>query len=235
MTISTAGTTIENTTINGCITINANNVTITNTAINCNNTYPIKDNHNSGTTVRNVTIDCQGNGSKGIYFDEASNFTVDRIEITNCDDQLFIDGGLGNSRITNSVFHNQVPAQTAHTDGMHVGEFEHTTGTLTVNNNWWEYNRDGCCENAVLFMSSHSALTANLDSNYLDGDFGTHIIRCQAAGACNITNNTVNGTPDGMFIYGRGAGGTASCNRYMNGTLVPDNLMSDININNSSC
>ena len=233
--LNSNGEVLENVTLNGCITINANNVTIRNVRINCGSTYPIKDNRNTGTTVENVTIDCQMQTEKGMYFDRADDFTVDSVHITGCDDQFFIDGGLGSSSIKNSVFHNQAPATDAHTDGMQVGTFEHTTGTLTVDGNWWEYNRQGCCDNGVLFLSGQSALTVRVINNYLDKDFGTHILRGQPASTCIVENNTLSGPPASTFFYAASNGGTVRCNRFSNGQLIPNNFFSGITVDNSSC
>jgi len=234
-TINTARTVLENVVVDGCVTINADNVTIRNVAINCNGFHGIQDNASNGTTIENVTIDCLNNPAKGIHFFQASNFTVDSTEITRCDDQFFIDGGLGNSAITNSVFHNQMTATKAHTDGMQIGEFEITTGTLTVSGNWWEYNRTGCCANAVLFATKHSALTINLHHNYIDGDFGAHTLRCVPNATCNIDYNTLNGQPGGRFFQSTQNNGTAHCNRYTTGQLIPNNLYTGITINNTNC
>lgn len=235
MNITADGTVIENTTVNGCIRLAADRVTIRNVTINCHDSYPIKDDGNAGTRVERVTIDCHDNTSKGIYFDRASSFTVDRIHITRCDDQFFIDGGLGNSSITNSVFHNQAPASDAHTDGMQVGTFETTTGSLTVDGNWWEYNRTGCCENGVLFLSGQSALTVTMRHNFFDEDFGTHILRCRPESHCVIEANTLDGYPDGLFVYADRDGGVARCNRFVDGSLIPNSLYAGITVDNGSC
>ncbi|MEZ5165886.1 MAG: hypothetical protein R2695_05100 [Acidimicrobiales bacterium] len=235
LTLSTAGQTIADTTVNGCIDINADRVTLRNVKINCADGYPIHDLGRNNTRVERVTIDCMNNPSKGMYFQNASNFTVDRVHITRCDDQFFIDGGLGNSTIANSVFHNQAPASGAHTDGMQIGTFLTTTGTLNVTGNWWEYNRSGCCANGVLFLSGEAALTVNMSSNYFDADFGTHILRCRPQSTCNIARNTLSGAPYGAFIYADAPSGTSKCNRYSNGAFIPTNLQYGISVDNSNC
>ena len=236
-TINTPGTVLENVVVDGCLTVNADNVTIRNVVVNCGNTYPIKANYVDGLKVEFTRLDCRGNTSKGIYFEGSTNFRVDRIHITDCDDQFFIDGGLGYSTITNSVFHNQAPSSSAHTDGMQIGTFEYTDGTLVVEGNWWEYNRDGCCDNAVLFTSGQSHLTIEMRGNLLDADFGTYIVRCRTSVHCIIENNTVRGTPYGLFIHTHGetGGGVARCNRYTDGTLVPTRYIHGVVIDNSSC
>jgi hypothetical protein len=228
--IDVPGSTLEDVTVNGCLTVNADNVTIRNVTINCSSRgYPIKTNSTSGFVIERSKIDCDGTANKGMYFAFSSDFTVDGVEITGCDDQFFIDGGLGDSTIQNSVFHNQAPADEAHTDGMQVGEFETTSGRLTVSGNWWEYNRDGCCENAVLFATSYAELTINIHSNYLDGDFGTHVIRCNGTSTCQVDSNTLGGEPEGLFVYAGGSTTSfARCNVLPDGTNVPEGWYDDL-------
>ena len=235
-TVGQNGKVVENLIINGCMTVNADNVTFRNVIINCDNTYPVKVNDANNFRIEYSRIDCEGNGGKGIFLEGATNFTIDRIEVTNCDDQLFIDGGLGNSKITRSVFHNQVPSSAAHTDGIQLGEFDFTSGTLTIDRNWWQYNRNGCCENAVLFAASNSFITAVVTNNFLDGDFGTHIIRCYRETSCRVEKNFVSFEPDGFLVHDISPkSGTAGCNFYTNGTLVPNRLYDGITIDHSDC
>ncbi len=236
--IGKPGTVLEDATINGCIAVNADNVTLRNVTVNCStNGYPIKTNTTSGFKIERSKIDCGGTTDKGMFFESSKDFSVDGVEITGCDDSFFIDGGLGNSVIKNSVFHSQAPASEAHTDGMQVGTFEVTTGTLTVTGNWWEYNRTGCCDNGVLFLSGQSKLTVILDTNYFDHDFGTYIIRCHTQASCEVRNNVLGGKPEGLFIYANGSKTSmASCNTLKDGSPIPtawyDSL---IQVNDAAC
>ncbi|MEZ5165885.1 MAG: S-layer homology domain-containing protein [Acidimicrobiales bacterium] len=235
-TITANGTVLQNKVVNGCLTIRGDNVTIRNVVVNCSGNYPIKVDGANGTRIEYSTLDCLNNNTKGILFQDATNFAVDRIHITRCDDQFFIDGGLGNSSIRNSVFHNQGPAGAAHTDGMQVGTFRTTTGSLTVTQNWWEYNRSGCCANAVLFNSGQAALTVVLRDNLIDADFGVHLIRCHASSRCIVDRNTISGTIDGYLVHDTSsATGIATCNRYVSGALVPNRYFDGIPVVNSGC
>ncbi len=211
---------VENVTINGCVVIDADDVTLRNVAVNCGETYPIKVNEVSGTRIENVTVDClaDSRARKGIFFEFSENFGVDRIEVRQCDDQFFVDGGVGESWITNSVFHHQIAGETAHTDGVQIGEFETTTGRLHIEGNWWQYDREGCCDNAIVFASSHAELDIEVRGNYLDGDFGTHLLRCHGTSRCLVFGNEIDGTPEGLLIEADGDTiHEAGCNTYVGG------------------
>lgn len=233
--VSVAGEVLENRLVEGCLVVDADNVTVRNVVVRCGGFRAVTVNAVSGASIENVTVDCLGGPAKGVYLQGAVNFSIDRVEITGCDDQFFIDGGVGVSSITNSVFHNQSPGVGSHTDGMQIGEFETTTGTLTVASNWWQYDRQGCCANAVLFATNRSALTVNVRRNYLDGDFGVHVLRCVPGSVCNIEYNTLNGNPTGLFFQSTGNAGTARCNRYVTGEMIPDRLYGGITVDNTGC
>jgi len=235
LVLSVDGMVLADRVVDGCLVVDAQNVTVRNVVVRCDGFHGVSVGAVDGFRIENSTVDCLGRPAKGIYFHGASGFVVDRVEITGCDDQFFIDGGLGVSSITNSVFHNQSPGAGAHTDGMQIGEFEVTTGNLTVAYNWWEYNRAGCCANAVLFATKKSALTVDVRGNFLDGDFGTHVLRCVAASVCNIEGNTLGGVPSGRFFHSTGNSGVARCNRYRDGQLIPDQLYWGITIDNTNC
>ncbi len=229
---------LEDIHLKGCVQIEADDVVIRNVHIECGSTYPIKVNGASGTRVESSTIDCleDPRARKGIFFEFASDFGVDRTEIRGCDDQLFVDGGVGRSFVTRSVFHHLIEAEAAHTDGIQIGEFETTTGQLIVAGNWWEYDREGCCDNAVVFTSSASDLGVEVRYNYLDGRFGSHLIRCTRATTCIVENNVVSTSPAGTVLLGDPTvTAIARCNRFLDGSAIPLSLYIDATVIDDDC
>jgi len=233
--VAVEGEVFQDRVVDGCLVVDAANVTVRNVVVRCGGFRGVTVNAVSGVRLENVTVDCVGGAGKGVYLGGATNFSVDRVEITGCDDQFFIDGGVGVSSITNSVFHNQSSGVGAHTDGVQVGEFVVSSGRLDIGFNWWEYNTDGCCATAALFATNRSVLTIDVHDNYFDAGFGVHVLRCVPGSVCNVENNTLSGVPEGRFFQSVGNRGVARCNRFADGVLIPDRLYEGIKIDNTNC
>ncbi|MEJ0073162.1 MAG: hypothetical protein WDN27_03745 [Candidatus Saccharibacteria bacterium] len=89
MTITTAGTTIQNKQINGCVDVEAPNVTIKNSRIICNDTALfIGDGSTSGFLIQDSEVSCNGHHGTGIG---PQNYTALRVNVSACENGFWAE------------------------------------------------------------------------------------------------------------------------------------------------
>jgi hypothetical protein len=185
--VSTAGTVIENRTINGNLTIAADNVILRNSVV----TGALGVTERSGVRISNVTM-------REFSISSAVDVVLDRSEITgSIADGMHVtsDGNQMNRDIviTNNLIHNPKPGAGSHYDGLQVRGVD---GLDLLCNNFdlgpaqFEYN-------AALYLEpangGHSGVV--VDNNWLSG--GGYIFHYGADndGATRLTNNHFGGDP----------------------------------------
>jgi hypothetical protein len=185
--VTTAGTVIENKTINGNLTIAADNVILRNSVV----TGALAVTERSGVRISNVTM-------REFSISSAVDVVLDRSEITgSIADGMHVtsDGNQMNRDIviTNNLIHNPKPGAGSHYDGLQVRGVD---GLDLLCNNFdlgpaqFEYN-------AALYLEpangGHSGVV--VDNNWLSG--GGYIFHYGADndGATQLTNNHFGGDP----------------------------------------
>ncbi|GAA1439442.1 hypothetical protein GCM10009641_47170 [Mycobacterium cookii] len=185
--VTTAGTVIENKTINGDLIIAADNVTLRNSVV----TGALGVTERSGIRISNVKM-------REFGISSATDVVLDRSEITgSISDGMHVtsDGNQMNRDIviTNNLVHNPRPGAGSHYDGLQV---RGVNGLDLVCNNFdlgpaqFEYN-------AALYLEpangGHSGVV--VDNNWLSG--GGYIFHYGADndGATRLTNNHFGGDP----------------------------------------
>jgi hypothetical protein len=120
VTVSTSGAVLENRLINGCVTVNAANVTIRNSHIRCAGASAIWSG-STGLVVEDTIIDCLGNiNTAGRTALTPGNYTARRIEALNCENILWAER---NVVIEDSYIHDPIPCcgpQQPHTDSVQI-------------------------------------------------------------------------------------------------------------------
>jgi hypothetical protein len=132
ITVSRPGTVIENRRINGCITIQADNVTIRNSEINCDGRTGIKNwrQDHTGLLVVDTEIEC-GHKSAQTGISER-NFTVRRSELFGCENIIWAEQ---NVVIEDNYIHDPIPCcgpGEPHTDSVQIPS---GGSTITIRNN----------------------------------------------------------------------------------------------------
>jgi hypothetical protein len=185
--VTTAGTVIENKTINGNLTIAADNVILRNSVV----TGALAVTERSGVRISNVTM-------REFSISSAVDVVLDKSEITgSIADGMHVtsDGNQMNRDIviTNNLIHNPKPGAGSHYDGLQVRGVD---GLDLLCNNFdlgpaqFEYN-------AALYLEpangGHSGVV--VDNNWLSG--GGYIFHYGADndGATQLTNNHFGGDP----------------------------------------
>ena len=245
MTITTAGTTIENVIINGRINLYADNITLRNVIIN-NNTasHTIRINENAESPIINNVkveysqINCTTEG-KLISVRQATNVTVRNNEGKGCLDFHFMQRELDGFLSENNYYHSVTDSAGGHTDGYQIGSgggrpYPVTTGTLTIRGNYFDKNNSFTSPTDLLFGAgspSTNQTTVIMENNYFKV-WGTYTLRCYDPDSCIIRNNVYaqefktglrgDGNPKraAQFTDHNAANSTYQCNRYEDGDFI---------------
>jgi hypothetical protein len=218
-TINTSGAVIDGKLINGCVVVNAPNVTIKRSKVVCHGASAI-DGESTGLVVSDTEIDC-GNaaGHTAITW---RNYTALRINAYGCENTAWAES---NVTIQDSYLHDNVhydPALDPHTDGVQLptGASNITVRHSTIYGGY--VNQSDFGNSAITTAGGMSNIL--FTNNLLAG--GGYTLRCQGAGGSSfsITGNrfttklvsTVGGFgPSDGFC--RGASTTWSDNTYLDG------------------
>jgi pectate lyase len=117
VTVSTRGTVIENRRINGCVTVNAANVTIRNSEINCNGSSAVWSG-STGLVVEDTEIECGHRPGQTAL--TPGNYTARRSEMFGCENILWAER---NVVIEDSYIHDPIPCcgpGDPHTDSIQI-------------------------------------------------------------------------------------------------------------------
>jgi hypothetical protein len=111
--ITVAGTTINAKEFTSCLSIKADNVTITNSYFHatatCNIESGFYDTGGNNLVVKDTTFDCQSAGSAGNvqgYLADSHSATLTRLNILRCTDEIFLGGNVGGTLVQDSYLHN---------------------------------------------------------------------------------------------------------------------------------
>ena len=185
ITVSTPGRVIENRKINGCITIQADNVTIRNSEINCDGKTGIKNwtQGHTGLLVERTEIECGHKpGQTGI---SDRNYTIRRSEVFGCENNLWAES---NVVIENSYIHDPIPCcgpAQPHTDSV---QLPNGGSNITIRHNriYGGYLSQSNFGNSAITMGNASGVLVN--DNILAG--GGYTIYCGTGlPLLTVTNN----------------------------------------------
>jgi hypothetical protein len=183
LTIGTAGAVIDAREITGQVVVNAPNVTIRRSRIRSNAMWVV-DNNSTGLVIEdseiiNRPVAGQPNCHNGIG---NSSFTVQRTEITGCENAMNIDSP-GNVTFVGNYVHDldttgpsYVWGNSPHTDGIQIGQ---AASNLVIRNNWIDPS-PGSGITAPIIMYTPTSGTPNsrvwIEDNYLDGRGASYAI-----------------------------------------------------------
>lgn len=175
----TITTSISGEDVAGCITIGADNITISNSRIRCAG-EPVNSRLRTGVVIRDTELDClntQGTGASG-------NFAALRLNVHGCENGFSLDG---RNDIEDSYIHDIFEAPGGHTDGIQV--YVGAGSPITIRHNRIE-NLSPNATSAIIADSTFNGLV--IDNNRLVG--GGFVLRCPTAGSGNvITDNVISG------------------------------------------
>jgi hypothetical protein len=180
------GQVIENLHVQGTITVNASNVTIRNTLVDSNDTYPIRIQGATNLVVEDSEIDGNGVASVAILHGE---YTLRRVDIHDVRDGPRIEGD--NVRIEDSYIHHLTRVPDGHHDAIQIRS---GVGIDIVGNTIEAWNAStGDPMNAAIQIGSLNGPLDDLtvENNYMDG--GNYTINAVKSAGTSIFRNNVFG------------------------------------------
>ncbi|HMR04400.1 MAG TPA: right-handed parallel beta-helix repeat-containing protein [Polyangiaceae bacterium] len=177
---------IENVVINGCLVVDSDDVTIRNVVINCNGLYPVKATGHKNLTIEYSTIKC-GSMSKVFLVQDYQDMTVNRNEITGCEDFFFVGGQVDGLNVTYNYMHTLNLTPASHADGFQIGEASATTGQITVRGNYIDPDAAGG-KTDVIFATNQAKNQIVIEDNFF-AIWGLKTLRCGGEAQCFVKHN----------------------------------------------
>ena len=188
ITVSTPGAVIENRKINGCVSVNARDVTIRNSEIHCDGSSAVWSG-STGLLVEDTEIECGHHPRQtGLT---PQNFTVRRSELFGCENIIWAEQ---NVVIEDNYIHDPIPCCTWPRPIPHTDSIQIPAGASNIriehNRVYGGYLNQGDFGNAAIMTSTSGTSTTNMivDNNLLAG--GGYTLYCPGAdGGFTWTNN----------------------------------------------
>lgn len=220
------GALLENVIVDGCVTIEADNVTIRNVVINCGGYYPIKADESVVRTGLNIHHS-QVNGlrdTKLFKINDITNVTIADNELVGGDDTVFADGELDGFTFTRNYRHDPLGDSSTHLDGFQLGEFEVTTGELEISYNYFGEIPDGIGVTDLIFATNDSEMHINVIGNYIAAH-GWYTLRAYNLAELTVINNTIEAGVNWAALLNSPGPHHFACNFFTDGApVLPANI-----------
>lgn len=219
--ITTDGTVLENVIVDGCVTVEANNVTIRNVVINCAGYYPIKANESAtrnGLNIHHSRI----NGlidAKLFLFNNITDVRVADNELVGGDDTVFADGALDGFVFTRNYRHDPLGDSSSHLDGFQLGEFGVTTGAMEISYNYFDEIPEDIGVTDLIFATNFAEVHIEVTGNYI-AEHGYYTLRAYNKAQLDVRNNTIQAGVNRAALLNSPGPHHFSCNFFTDGTPV---------------
>ncbi len=226
----TSPTVIENVVIDGCVRVEADDVTLRNVVVNCDGLYPIRATGHDNLVVEHSKIHCTSN-SKLFMIDDHTNVTVSKNELTGCEDFFFVGGTVDGLSVEYNYMHALNLTSESHADGFQIGEASQTTGTITIRGNYIDPEADGG-KTDVVFATNYAENEIFISDNFF-AIWGLRTLRCGGDSRCEIRTNVYEQAfeemeqpgQNGKLLFMMSSSPKAhvfECNRLEDGSFVPE-------------
>ena len=226
----TAPTTLKDVTIDGCLEIASDDVTLDNVTIDCNGLYPVKATGHKNFTLSHSTISC-GSNSKVFLIDNQQSVTISKNEITGCEDFFYVNGDVDGLLVEYNYMHSLNLTPSSHADGFQIGEAATTTGAIALRGNYIDPDASGG-KNDVLFATNFAENAITVEDNFF-AIWGLRTLRCGGNAQCTVRTNVYAQAFENMiqpgfngkllFFYGSSPKTHSfECNRLADGSFVQE-------------
>jgi hypothetical protein len=236
-TITEDGTLLENVVVDGCVTIEANEVTIRNVVINCAGWYPIKASEStlrSGLSIHHSRI----NGlidAKLFLFNNITDVRVADNELMGGDDTVFADGNLDGFVFTRNYRHDPLGDESSHLDGFQLGEFGVTTGDMEISYNYFDEIPDNIGVTDLVFATNFAEVHIAVVGNYI-AKHGWYTLRAYNKATLDVRNNTIEAGVNRVALLDSPGPHFFACNFFDDGLPVtPDDIAGSTGLTFEAC
>jgi hypothetical protein len=235
--ITVDGTLLEDVVVDGCVTIEADNVTIRNVVINCAGYYPIKASESearSGLNIHHSRI----NGlidAKLFLFNNITNVRIADNELLGGDDTVFADGDLDGFVFTRNYRHDPRGDASSHLDGFQLGEFGVTTGDMEISYNYFDEIPDNIGVTDLVFATNFAEVNIAVTGNYI-AQHGWYTLRAYNKARLDVRNNTIQAGVNRVALLDSPGPHYFACNFFDDGSPVtPDDIAGSTGLTFGTC
>ncbi len=235
--ITEAGSLLENVVVDGCVTIEADNVTIRNVVINCAGYYPIKASESalrSGLNIHHSRI----NGlidAKLFLFNNITDVRVADNELIGGDDTVFADGNLDGFTFTRNYRHDPLGDESSHLDGFQLGEFGVTTGDMEISYNYFDEIPDNIGVTDLVFATNFAEVDIAVTGNYI-AEHGWYTLRAYNKATLDVRNNTIEAGVNRVALLDSPGPHFFACNYFDDGSpVMPEDIAGSTGVSFGSC
>ncbi|MDJ0925785.1 MAG: S-layer homology domain-containing protein [Acidimicrobiia bacterium] len=219
--ITADGTLLENVIVDGCVTVEADDVTIRNVIINCAGYYPIKANESELRTGLNIHHS-QINGlidAKLFLFNNITDVRIADNELIGGDDTVFADGNLDGFVFTRNFRHDPLGDESSHLDGFQLGEFGVTTGEMEISYNYFDEIPDNIGVTDLVFATNFAEVHVDVTGNYI-AEHGWYTLRAYNTATLDVRNNTIEAGVNRVALLNSPGPHHFACNFFTDGSPV---------------
>ncbi|MDJ0498147.1 MAG: hypothetical protein QNJ89_09970, partial [Acidimicrobiia bacterium] len=235
--ITENGTLLENVVVDGCVTIEADDVTIRNVVINCAGYYPIKASESAqrdGLNIHHSRI----NGlidAKLFLFNNITNVRIADSELVGGDDTVFADGSLDGFVFTRNYRHDPLGDESSHLDGFQLGEFGVTTGEMEISYNYFDEIPDGIGVTDLVFATNFAEVNIAVAGNFI-AEHGWYTLRAYNKATLDVRNNTIESGVNRVALLSSPGPHHFACNFFDDGSpVMPEDIAGSTGLTFGSC
>lgn len=235
--ITVDGTLLEDVVVDGCVTIEADDVTIRNVIINCAGYYPIKASESvarSGLNIHHSRI----NGlidAKIFLFNNITNVRIADNELVGGDDTVFADGNLDGFVFTRNYRHDPLGDASSHLDGFQLGEFGVTTGDMEISYNYFDEIPDNIGVTDLVFATNFAEVNIAVTGNYI-AEHGWYTLRAYNKARLDVRNNTIQAGVNRVALLDSPGPHFFACNFFDDGSpVMPDDIAGSTGLTFGTC
>lgn len=235
--ITNDGTLLENVIVDGCVTVEADNVTIRNVVINCGGYYPIKAGESTlrtGLSIHHSRI----NGlidAKLFLFNNITDVRIADNELLGGDDTVFADGNLDGFVFTRNYRHDPLGDESSHLDGFQLGEFGVTTGKMEISYNYFDEIPDNIGVTDLVFATNFAEVEIAVTGNYI-AEHGWYTLRAYHQATLDVRNNTIEAGVNRVALLDSPGPHFFACNFFDDGSpVMPEDIAGSTGVTFGTC
>lgn len=225
--LSSAGATLENVVIDGCVTVEADDVTLRNVVVNCDGFFAVWVTDGDGLTITHSTVTGLSSEAKLVKLEGSAQATITDSVFVGGEDLMFADGPLDGLVFARNYRRDPLGDEASHYDGFQLGEFQPTPGEVVIAYNYFEPVPAGLGVTDLVFATNYSQLDIDVIGNYI-GRHGYYTLRAYSATSMVVRDNVFDSSIERVALFDSSGSHTFECNHFASGPVVTaDHIVGD--------